>query len=249
MSLALANVRVVLVRPSHPGNVGACARAMKNMGLRHLALVEPKSFPSPDANARAAGADDVLAEAGVFPTLDAALAGCVFAIGTSARERAIAWPSLDATEAAAQLVKNAARGPVAAVFGAERTGLTNEELDRCHFVVTIPADPAFSSLNLAAAVQVLSYEIFRAARAARGAGHEAAPISAPDTPLATSHDLRLFYEHLERVLIAIEFLDPANPRKLMRRLTRLFNRAAPDVNEINILRGILTEFERRSGKR
>ncbi len=218
---------------------------MKNMGLRHLALVEPKAFPSPDANARAAGADDVLAEAGVFPTLDAALAGCVFAIGTSARERAIAWPLLDANEAAAQLVRNADRGPVAAVFGAERTGLTNEELDRCHFVVTIPADPEFSSLNLAAAVQVLSYEVFRVARAADGAGH--AP--APDTPLATSRDLRLFYEHLERVLIAIEFLDPANPRKLMRRLMRLFNRAAPDVNEINILRGILTEFERRSGRR
>lgn len=245
MSPALANVRIVLVRPSHPGNVGACARAMKNMGLRHLALVEPKAFPSPDANARAAGADDVLAEAGVFPTLDAALAGCVFAVGTSARERAIAWPSLDAAGAAAQLVKNAGRGPVAAVFGAERTGLTNEELDRCHFVVTIPADPGFSSLNLAAAVQVLSYEIFRAARPFDGAGHE----PASDTPLATSHDLRLFYEHLERVLVAIEFLDPANPRKLMRRLMRLFNRAAPDVNEINILRGILTEFERHSGKR
>lgn len=249
MGLPLANVRIVLVRPSHPGNVGACARAMKNMGLRHLALVEPKAFPSPDASARAAGADDVLANAGLFPTLDAALAGCVFAIGTSARERAIAWPSLDATEAAAQLVQNAGRGSVAAVFGAERTGLTNEELDRCHFVVTIPADPGFSSLNLAAAVQVLSYEIFRAARGAEGAGREPAPASAPATPLATSRDLRLFYEHLERVLVAIEFLDPENPRKLMRRLMRLFNRAAPDANEINILRGILTEFERRSSRR
>ena len=245
MGLSLSNIRIVLVRPSHPGNIGACARAMKNMGLRHLALVEPKAFPSPDANARAAGADDVLANTGLFPTLDAALAGCVFAIGTSARERAIAWPSLDAAEAAAQLVKNAGRGPVAAVFGAERTGLTNEELDRCHFVVTIPADPGFSSLNLAAAVQVLSYEIFRAARAAEGAGRE----PPPDTPLATSRDLQLFYEHLERVLVAIEFLDPENPRKLMRRLTRLFNRAALDTNEINILRGILTEFERRSGRR
>jgi TrmH family RNA methyltransferase len=243
--MSLANIRIVLVRPSHPGNVGACARAMKNMGLRHLSLVEPKAFPSPDANARAAGADDVLAAAALYTDLDAALAGCVMAVGTSARDRSIAWPSLDAADAAARLVANAGRGPVAVVFGAERTGLTNDELDRCHFVVTIPADPEFSSLNLAAAVQVLSYELYRAALSAGGAGREAMP----DTPLATSRDLQFFFEHLERVLVAIEFLDPENPRKLMRRLTRLFNRAALDVNEINILRGILTEFERRSSKR
>jgi TrmH family RNA methyltransferase len=243
--MSLANIRIVLVRPSHPGNIGACARAMKNMGLRNLVLVEPRTFPSPDASARAAGADDVLDGAGVVSTLDAALSGCVLAVGTSARERAIAWPSLDAAEAAARLVEHATRGPVAVVFGAERTGLTNDELDRCHFLVTIPADPEFSSLNLAAAVQVLSYEIYRATASNGAAGRD----PAAEPPLATSRDLQLFYEHLERVLVAIEFLDPENPRKLMRRLMRLFNRAGLDANEINILRGILTEFERRSARR
>lgn len=245
MGMSLADIRIVLVRTSHPGNIGACARAMKNMGLSRLSLVAGADECAPDAIARAAGADDLLLNAEKHATLESALAGCVLAIGSSARERAIAWPALDPAEAAKQLVTKAEEGAVALVFGAERTGLTNEELDRCQFVVTIPADPAFSSLNLAAAVQVLAYEVYRAANA-RSPGQASAP---PGARLATNTELQNYYEHLERVLVAIEFLDPDNPRKLMRRLTRLYNRAMPDANEINILRGILTEIERQLQKR
>jgi TrmH family RNA methyltransferase len=245
--MSLADIRIVLVRTSHPGNIGACARAMKNMGLTHLSLVACADESAPDAVARAAGADDLLTNAEKHETLESALAGCVLAIGSSARERAIAWPALEPAEAANQLIAKSEEGAVALVFGAERTGLTNEELDLCQFVVTIPADPAFSSLNLAAAVQVLTYEVYRAAKAQSSTPSQADTSSR--TRLATNTELQNYYEHLERVLVAIQFLDPDNPRKLMRRLTRLYNRAMPDANEINILRGILTEVERQLTRR
>ncbi len=240
--MALSDIRVILVHPTHPGNVGAVARAMKNMGLRQLVLVAPCALPDPEAHARAAGADDVLAAARSVATLEQAIAGCSLVIGTSARSRAIAWPSLDPRAAAEIMVAESAQGEVALVFGSERTGLTNEQLDRCHYTVSIPADPQFSSLNLACAVQVMAYEI-RQAECPQESGAAGADRSGAGTHPVGSEDMERFYAHLEQVLVEIGFLDQANPRKLMRRLMRLFNRSRPDSNEMNILRGILTAVQ------
>jgi TrmH family RNA methyltransferase len=239
-----ANIRIVLVRPTHPGNVGATARAMKNMSMRSLYLVEPERFPSPEATDRAAGADDVLESAVICGSLDEALRDCHLVIGTSARPRRIEWPTLDPAAGASRLVEGARQGPVALLFGQERTGLLNSELDRCHFVVTIPADQAYSSLNLASAVQILAYEIYRAVLAER----PAEAMESREGRLASSEDMQRFYQHLEEVLQQIGFLDPDNPRFLMRRLMRLFNRASLDDNEMNILRGILTAIQQRLHK-
>ncbi len=231
------SIRIVLVGTTHPGNIGAVARAMKNMGLSDLALVEPRYFPHDEATARASGADDLLENASVHDTLTEAVADCVYVIGTSARSRAINWPCLDAKDAAARILEESAKGTVAAVFGPEKTGLLNEDMDLCDSLLTIPTDPVFSSLNLAMAVQVVTYEL-RAART------EKKPEFESDTPPATSAEMEHFYEHLERVLTEVRFLDPENPRHLMRRLRRLFIRANPDKNEVNILRGILAAVER-----
>lgn len=235
----LSNIRIVLVRPTHPGNVGATARAMKNMSLHHLYLVAPEDFPSADATDRAAGADDVLENAVICASLDEALKDCHLVIGTSARQRRIEWPSLDPESCAHRLVEGAQQGPVALLFGQERTGLLNAELDRCHFVVTIPADRNYSSLNLACAVQILAYEIHRVRLSESSANQadtrEGRPVS--------DEDMQGLYRHMEEVLQLIGFLDPANPRRLMRRLMRLFNRAVLDHNEMNILRGILTAVQ------
>jgi TrmH family RNA methyltransferase len=231
------SIRIVLVGTTHPGNIGAVARAMKNMGVTDLALVNPRYFPDKEATARASGAEDLLDNATVTETLTDAIADCVFVAGASARARAISWPCLEPRACASKLIEESARGPVAAVFGPEKSGLSNEDLDHCDALLTIPANPDFSSLNLAMAVQVLTYEL-QAAHADKPAGYTA------ETPLATSRDLELFYEHLERVLTDLQFLDPDNPRHLMRRLRRLFIRARPDQNEVNILRGILTAVER-----
>jgi TrmH family RNA methyltransferase len=231
------SIRIVLVGTTHPGNIGAVARAMKNMGISDLALVEPRYFPDKEATARASGADDILRDAMVTETLGEAIADCVYVVGASARSRSIAWPCLEPKDCAARLLAESARGPVAAVFGTEKSGLSNEDLDHCDALLTIPTNPEFSSLNLAMAVQVVTYEL-RAARAEKPAEYE------HDAPLATSRELELFYEHLERVLTDIRFLDPDNPRHLMRRLRRLFIRARPDQNEVNILRGILTAVDR-----
>ena len=231
------SIRIVLVGTTHPGNIGAAARAMKNMGVTDLALVNPRYFPDKEATARASGAEDLLDSASVTDNLPDAIADCVYVAGASARARAISWPCLEPRECASKLIEESARGPVAAVFGPENSGLSNEDLDHCDALLTIPTNPDFSSLNLAMAVQVLTYEL-RAAQAEKPAGYSA------DVPLATSRDLELFYEHLERVLTDLCFLDPDNPRHLMRRLRRLFIRARPDQNEVNILRGILTAVER-----
>ncbi|MHB8624042.1 MAG: RNA methyltransferase [Sulfuricaulis sp.] len=239
----LANIRIVLVRPTHPGNVGATARAMKNMSLRSLYLVAPENFPSAQATDRAVGADDLLQSAVLTTSLDEALKDCHLVVGTSARSRRIEWPALDPGACAQRLVDGAQHGPVALLFGQERTGLLNAELDRCHFVVTIPADKDYSSLNLACAVQILAYEIYRAAQVDMTASvaetrEGVAPVS--------NEDLQRLYQHLAEVLQQIGFLDPQHPRRLMRRLVRLFNRAGLDHNELNILRGILTAVQHRS---
>jgi len=240
----LSNIRIVLVRPTHPGNVGATARALKNMSLRTLYLVAPEDYPSREATDRAVGAGDLLQGAVICGSLDEALRGCQLVIGTSARARRIEWPALDPRDCAQHLVEGARQGPVALLFGQERTGLTNAELDRCHFVVTIPSDKQYSSLNLAAAVQILAYEIHRVA----DAGADVSTMEADAGRPVGSDDMQRFYQHLEEVLQQIEFLDPENPRLLMRRLMRLFNRAAPDQNEMNILRGILTAIQRHRAK-
>ena len=232
------SIRIVLVGTTHPGNIGAVARAVKNMGLNDLALVEPRYFPHDEATARASGADDLLERATVHESLADAVKDCVYVTGASARSRAINWPCLDARDAAARLIKESAAGPVAAVFGPEKTGLSNADLDHCDSLLSIPANPDFSSLNLAMAVQVVTYEL-RAAMADKQPEYE------PDAPLATSEELEHFYAHLEDVLLDVKFLDPDNPRHLMRRLRRMFVRARPDQNEVNILRGILTAVERK----
>lgn len=236
----LANIRIVLCRPTHPGNIGAVARAMKTMGLERLTLVSPKRFPAPEAAALAADAGDILDSTLVLSSLAEAVQDCRLVVGASARPRRIGWPTLTPAEGARRLFEAASAGTVALVFGQERTGLTNEELDRCHAVVTIPANPEYPSLNLAGAVQVLAYEL-RVRALAEEPGTETG--RADEAPV-TQDQLDLLYRHLEEVLVEIGFLDPANPRLLMRRLKRLFNRAGLGQNELNILRGILTEVQR-----
>jgi len=244
--MPLNRIRIVLVQPSHGGNIGGCARAMKNMDLTRLVLVAPENFPGEEASARAAGADDVLAQAQVCATLDEAIADCHLVIGTSARERRIAWPMLAPDEAARRLV-TAAGQEVAVLFGRERTGLTNDELDRCQILVNIPANPEFSSLNLVCAVQVIAYEIRRAAETSDVAVSTSAAEMLGE-PLATSAEIQRFYQHLDQVMVASGFLDPKNPRLLTRRIRRLFNRVEMTSNEVNILRGILSAVTQSEAK-
>ncbi|MEE8481981.1 MAG: RNA methyltransferase, partial [Acidiferrobacterales bacterium] len=230
----------VLVNTSHAGNIGATARAMKNMHLSRLFLVNPENFPNPEATARASGADDVLAGATVCDTLDEALVDCVWVVGSTARARRIGWPTLTPRAVAAEVVNRAVTGPVAIVFGRERMGLTNDEVDKCQALVTIPSNADYSSLNVASAVQILAYETHLAALDA--AGLVPAGNGGRDAP-SSADDMERFYEQLEKVLVGIDFLDPDNPRKLMRRLRRMYGRTAPDNIELNILRGILTAIQ------
>lgn len=236
---AFARLRVVLIETSHPGNIGAAARAMKVMGLSRLYLVRPQQFPCAEATARASGADDLLSRAVVCDDLDQALTGCALVLGASARLRSLPWPLSDARTAAQRAAAAAVAGQeVALVFGREHSGLSNEELQRCHYLLHIPANPDYSSLNLAAAVQVVSYELRMALRG----GEPPAP-DAGD--YASAEELESFYAHLEQTLIDVGFLDPANPRQVMRRLRRLYNRARTERVELNILRGILTETQKK----
>jgi TrmH family RNA methyltransferase len=228
----LANVRVVLCRTSHPGNIGACARAMKTMGLARLHLVQPARFPDVEADAMASRATDVLEAATLNATLAEALAGTTFAVASTARMRDLSHPVLTPREAAARLVHEAAAAPVALVFGAERTGLSAEQVSRCNVISTIPANPAYSSLNLAAAVQIFAYEVQLAAT-----GVESLPEELP--PAASHEELERFYAHLEQTMVDTGFLDPDKPKRLMQRMRRLFGRARLEKEEVNILRGIL----------
>lgn len=237
----LARIRCVLVETTHTGNMGAAARAMKTMGLTRLELVKPRHPPDAEALARAAGADDLLERAGVHADLVDALAGCRLVIGASARLRALEWPLLEPPETARRLLAEAAAGEVALVFGRESSGLTNEELARCHYLVHIPTDPEFSSLNVASAVQILAYEIRRAWREGQGERLGEGP-----RELATAEALEGFHAHLAQTLVDIGFLrDPEQSTRLLMRLRRLFNRARPDSVEINILRGILRAAQGR----
>lgn len=233
--IPLDDIRIVLVETSHPGNIGAAARAMKTMGLSQLALVAPKYHSHPEATALASNAPDVLEQAVVFPTLAEAVADCSLVVATSARPRHHNWQVVTPRECAAEMVRLSDGERAAVVFGREKFGLSNDELGLCQRLVQIPANPEYSVLNLAAAVQLLAYEL----RLALQPTESVEPL-APGIGNAGMED---FYAHLERVIVRTGFLDPDNPRKLMRRLRCLFNRARPDANEYNILRGILASVE------
>lgn len=233
-------IRFVLYQPTHGGNVGASARAIKTMGFSDLVLVNPRNFPSPDANARASGALDVLSAASVVSSLAEAVADCGLVVGASARRRRLGAPELSPQECAAELLAHCGQRPAAIVFGTERAGLSNAELDLCNATAYIPSNPKYSSLNLAMAVQVIAYEL-RVAQKVEDAAQDS------ESPPASSGDMELFYQHLERVLLSTGFLKADNPRYLMRRLRRLFNRAQLDENELNIMRGILSAVAPGSG--
>jgi len=236
-----AQIRIVLVHTTHPGNIGAVARAMKNMGLGELCLVSPKVFPCAEATARASGADDLLATARVVDTLGEAVADCGLVIGASARQRALDLVEEPPWVAARQAIAESGRHPVAFVFGREHSGLSNAELDLCHLRLWIPVSDDFPSLNLAAAVQVVAYELRK--NALEDGKTEDSSRELFSEEIASSLEMARFYDHLETVLQDIGFLNRNNPRKLMRRLRRLFQRARPDCNEVNILRGILTAVQ------
>lgn len=231
-------VRIVLVATSHPGNIGAAARALKTMNLDQLWLVDPADYPSMEAFSRASGAVDVLDKARVVGSLEEALAGCGLVIGTSARPRTVSAPLLTPRDTAERVSALSDDAEAAIVFGRERTGLTNAELDQCQFQMNIPANPEYCSLNLAAAVQLMAYELNLAAGAS---------VQAPTrkSPQATADEMERFYAALETLLERVEFFDPQNPKHLMRRLRRLFGRAEPDRNEYNILRGIIAAVEKQ----
>ena len=244
----LRNIRIVLIGTTHPGNIGAVARAMKNMCLEQLVLVNPKIFPSAEATARASGADDLLASARVCETLEQAIAGCRLVVGASARLRSVEWPQLDPRACAEKLVMECQGDTDAALlFGRESSGLSNAELDRCHYLVHIPANPVFSSLNLSQAVQVLGYELHVADLAMRQVPVESVSIAARDP--VSAEVMEGFFVHLRQTMKDIGFLDPKQSEKLQRRLRRLFLRARPDRDEINILRGILSAAQGRKSMR
>lgn len=236
-----SNLRIVLVGTQHPGNIGSAARAMKTMGLSRLALVAPLRFPHADADALAAGAKDVLDGAEIHDSLADAIADCRLVIATTARQRTVPMPELSAREAARQLFESSAHGQVALVFGRERTGLENEELRRCHAAVTLPANPDYSSLNLAAAVQILAYELRLAQLAAVVSTAKAGD---PEQQPAEHRDLEAFFAHLSGYLAEIDFHKGHSPEIVEQRLRRLFMRAQPAPRELRILRGILSDSQR-----
>ncbi len=240
------NIRIVLVNTTHPGNIGAVARAMKNMKLTELHLVAPKFFPHEDAVARSSGATDLLDNAVVHETLADALADCQLVVGTSARGRHIPWPLVNPRELAGIVQTAPDSTRVAIVFGREDRGLTNDELQLCHQHVHIPANPDFCSLNVAAAVQVICYELRMASLYAEQAQADQPQWGTPwDIELADHGELERMFAHLEETLVEIAFLDPDNPRQLMPRLRRLLLRAVPDKVEVNVLRGILKAVQKR----
>ena len=237
----LDNIRIVLVNTSHTGNIGSVARAMKTMGLSKLTLVDPVQKPDSHASALAAGATDILASATIVDTLQEAIADCELVIATSARNRTLDWPLLGPRECATKVLEEAGQHQVALVFGRENSGLTNEELQQSQFHLHIPTNPDYSSLNLAMAVQTVCYEL----RMQWLESKQRAPGNLPEYPRA--EDLERFYEHLEKTLGQTGFIVPQHPGQVMTKLRRLFNRARPEENEINILRGILASVDKSTG--
>ncbi|QHM72066.1 tRNA (cytosine(32)/uridine(32)-2'-O)-methyltransferase TrmJ [Mixta intestinalis] len=237
----LQNIRIVLVETSHTGNMGSVARAMKTMGLTNLYLVNPLVKPDSQAISLAAGASDVIGAAKIVDSLDEAIAGCSLVVGTSARSRTLPWPMLDARECGVKCVEEGAQAPVAIVFGRERVGLTNDELQKCHYHVAIPANPDYSSLNLAMAVQILAYEV----RMAFLQNDRTEQPQYEESPYPLVDDLERFYQHLEQMMVNSGFIRQANPGQVMSKLRRLYTRARPERDELNILRGMLSSFEKK----
>lgn len=238
--LSIENVRIVLVGTTHPGNVGAAARAMHNMNFSRLSLVDPQCPVGEIAYARASGANSLLDNRATHATLQEAIADCSLVIAASRRRRSLAWPELDPGQMAERLLALGDNQQAALVFGREHSGLTNEELQLCNAMVMIPTNPAFSSLNLAAAIQVLCYEVFRRLEGPR----EPLRVDPEDQP-ASSSEVEGYLTHLEAVLQGSGFLDPAQPGLVMPRLRRLYLRSELTRNEVNILRGMLRALERR----
>ena len=247
-----ANIRIVLVETSHPGNIGAVARAMKNMCLQSLYLVRPKQYPDSHAMARSSGAIDVLNNAVVCDSLSEALSDCRLVIAASARSRSISWPTTTAPEAAQKLINSGMQAPVALVFGREDRGLNNEELDLCNFMVQLPANPEFSSLNIAAAVQVFSYEVRKTFLAGQASQRPSSSLASQSTELdmedrpASSINLKRLFDHLETTLVQVDFMPAHRTRTLMRKLMRFFHKSQITEEEVSIFRGILTELQRLS---
>ena len=234
-----------MVETTHPGNIGAAARAMKNMQLTKLALVNPKCPIGQRAYSRASGANSVLDDLQRYPALPEAVADCHLVIGTSARMRSLSWPQLQPTELGSRAAALADDQKMAIVFGREHAGLTNEELQHCHYTVNIPTNPEFSSLNVASAIQVISFEIYQQYRQQLDLPEVIVEEnSEAQEAFATSAELEGYFDHLQQVMIKTGFLDPENPRQMMKRLRRLYQRAQPTQNEVNILRGILSSVEK-----
>jgi len=231
----LSHIKIVLVETTHPGNIGAVARAMKNMKMNNLWLVSPKIFPSADATSRASGADDVLAKATVCRSLREAIADCQLVLGASARCRTISWPEMTPRQCAEKVMINEPDQKVAIIFGRENSGLKNHELDLCHFLLRIPCNREYSSLNIAAAVQVVCYELF----VASDMQETVANGDKGECPLATAMQMESFYAHLYQTLTDIGFMHPDKSKSIMRRLRRIYNRIQLDTKELDILRGIL----------
>lgn len=241
----LQNIRIVLVETSHTGNMGSVARAMKTMGLTNLYLVNPLVKPDSQAIALAAGASDVIGEARIVDTLDEALTGCSLVVGTSARSRSLPWPMLDPRECGIKSVAEGQQAPVALVFGRERVGLTNEELQKCHYHVAIAANPDYSSLNLAMAVQIIAYEV----RMAYLQSQETAQPDYAESPYPLVDDLERFYQHMEQMMVNSGFIREGNPGQVMSKMRRLYTRARPERDELNILRGMLSSLEKPKGEK
>jgi len=240
-----SSLRIILIRPTETGNIGSAARAMKTMGLSELVLVEPKEFPSAKATARASGADDVLASARVVADLSEALTGCDLIMGTSARLRDLPWPLLNPREAAAKAWEHHETvDKIAVVFGSERSGMSNEEMDQCHFQIHIPANEAYSSLNLAAAVQLVAYELRMVCLLAAGD----ALTEQDEEALASREQMDQFYAHLFAVMEQVGYYRPEQPKLLRRRLRRLFNRPLMTRPEVQIMRGFLSMIEKPQTK-
>ncbi len=238
--MSVDNIRIIMLNTSHPGNIGAAARVMKNMGLKHLYLVQPKRFPDPEATAMASGADDLLTRAIVCGSLEEALEGCHLVLGSTARERKIQHEFIDARQAAQQAMTEAGNHQVALVFGRERTGMTNEEIGLCHKLINVPTNPQYSSLNVASAIQIVTYELMMTAHLSRKELSE----SIQPVDYAVSDAMEGFYRHLEKTLIEIDFLNPEQSPQLMPRLRQLYNRSRLKQEELNILRGILTQTQK-----
>lgn len=236
---SLNSVKIVLVGTTHPGNIGAAARAMKNMGIKSLSLVQPKEFPSDVAIYRSKAAKDILEHAQVFNTLEEAISDCELVIGTSARGRKVPWPILNPKEAAEEVSRSSSHHKIAIIFGREDRGLTNEELGLCNLHVNIPTDPDYSSLNLAQAVQILVYEIRQAILG------EQEDKDYWDVELANNDQTELLINHMDELMQQVEFYDVDNPRKLLLRVRRFFKRSRIDVMETNIFRGLFATIQKK----